>query len=83
MQTPQVTFFVSFCINTNKASFLYIHTWLLNESECVVFCLHHDPVANRVVFLKECLYIQLKQKNKNVLNYKKKNTACLIRLKFR
>lgn len=38
-----------------------VHTWLLYESECVVFCLHHHPVANRVVFLEECLNVQLEE----------------------
>lgn len=47
--------------NTSKASFA-IRTWLLYESECVVLCLHYDPVANGVVFLEECLYIELEDR---------------------
>ena len=52
-----------------------VHTWLLYESECVVLCLHHDSVRDRVVFLQERLYVQLEERIIKCVVLQRENTA--------
>lgn len=64
MQNPATELIVHTGLATKAPFFLFllVPTGLLYESECVVLRLHHDPVANRVIFLQECLNVKLRDR---------------------
>lgn len=60
---PQI-FFLSYSDSSvkNRASSWLCITWLLEEHQHVVFCLHQGSVAHRVILLQEHLDVQLEKK---------------------